>query len=94
MRILRVAAVLACVVGFSVPPALATDYDACNETFYDYTDEPCGGGHQHTAGKREETSLELSRHRHRYLEVQLKQLQQTVTKLSDEIEQLKKAVAK
>ena len=79
MRAVCAALVVASVVGFGVIPARGTDYDACNEQFYDSSQEPCGGGHQHTAGKRDETGLELSRHRHRYLEDQIKQLQQQVT---------------
>jgi len=94
MRALCAALVVASMVVFGAAITHASDYDACNETFYDPTDEPCGGGHQHNAGQRDENSLELSRHRHRYLEQQVKQLQQTVAKLTSDVEQLKKAAAK
>ena len=89
MRTLHAALVVASVIALGAAAARAAEYDACNETFYDSSDEPCGGGHQHNPGQRDENSLELSRHRHRYLEVQIKQLQQTVTKLSQDVEQLK-----
>jgi len=94
MRTVCAALVVASVVTFGPMVARGSDYDACNETFYDPTQEPCGGGHQHTGGKRDENALELSRHRHRYLEEQIKTLQEKVTKLSDDVEQLKKAAAK
>lgn len=94
MRAMCAALVVASVIGFGAAVARGTDYDACNETFYDSTQEPCGGGHQHTAGKRDETGLDLSRHRHRYLEVQIKELQDKVAKLSDAVDQLKKTAAK
>jgi hypothetical protein len=93
MRSLHAALIIASVVAFSPAASGAADYDACDETFYDSTEEPCGGGHQHTAGKRVESSLELSRHRHRHLEVQIHELEKTVAKLSDAVEQLKKAAA-
>ena len=74
--------------------AQTQEYDGCNEQGYDSVDEPCGGGHQHSAGKRDENSLERSRHRHRYLETQIDKLKEQVAALSKEVEQLKKAGAK
>jgi len=72
----------------------AQEYDGCNEQFYDSAEEPCGGGHQHAGGKRDEVSLERSRHRHRYLEDQIRELSKKVAALASEVEQLKKAGAK
>jgi hypothetical protein len=82
------------VIGLSGGWAAAQEYDGCNEQFYDSVEEECGGGHQHNSGKRDEVSLERSRHRHRYLEDQIKQLTQKVSALSAEVDQLKKAAAK
>lgn len=66
-------------------------YDSCQEQFYDPIDEPCGGGHQHVQGKRDEGSLDLSRHRHRYLEERIRKLNQKVDELAKEVAELKKA---
>jgi len=84
---------LAALVALAPAATRAQDYDGCNEQFYDSNEEPCGGGHQHSAGKRDETSLERSRHRHRYLEDQIHELNKKVAALSTEVEQLKKAPA-
>ena len=96
MRVSGAAAVLACVLGLSGAVAFAgeQEYDGCKEQAYDSTLEPCGGGHQHASGKRDEVSLERSQHRHRYIEDQIKQLNDKVSKLESEVEQLKKAGAK
>jgi hypothetical protein len=66
-------------------------YDSCQEQLYDPIDEPCGGGHQHVPGKRDEASLDLSRHRHRYLEERIRKLNEKVDKLAKEVAELKKA---
>lgn len=96
MRALCAAALLAVVVGLTpaVVGGTEPEYDGCLEQGYDSTDEPCGGGHQHSKGKRDERSIELARHRHRYLEEQIKQLNNKLAALSTEVEQLKKATAK
>ena len=101
MRTLYTALIVAFVIGWAPRPSLAQapggqaqEYDGCNEQFYDPVDEPCGGGHQHNPGKRDEGSLERARHRHRYLEDQIKQLNQKVAALTTKVEQLEKAGAK
>ena len=94
MRALYGALAVAAVLVLTPLGAQTQEYDGCNEQGYDSTDEPCGGGHQHTAGKRDENSLERARHRHRYLESQIDKLKEQVAALSKEVEQLKKAGAK
>lgn len=90
MRTLCVGLTVLCVMGWAPLAATGAEYDGCNEQAYDSTEEPCGGGHQHTAGPRDENSLERARHRHRYLEEQIKQLTAKVDALSSEVAQLKK----
>lgn len=94
MRALYGALAIATVLALTPVRAHTEDYDGCNEQFYDPTDEPCGGGHQHAAGKRDEVSLDRARHRHRYLESQIDKLKEQVAALSKEVEQLKKASPK
>ncbi len=94
MRVLYAAFAVAALVALTPTGAHTQDYDGCNEQFYDSVDEPCGGGHQHTGGKRDETSIDRARHRHRYLGAQLDSLKAQVVALSKEVEQLKKAGAK
>jgi predicted RNase H-like nuclease (RuvC/YqgF family) len=94
MRAFYGALAVAAVLALTPVRAYTQEYDGCNEQGYDSADEPCGGGHQHTAGKRDENSLERSRHRHRYLESQIDKLKQQVAALSKEVEQLKKAGTK
>ncbi len=94
MRALYGALAVAAVLVLTPLGAQTQEYDGCNEQGYDSTDEPCGGGHQHSAGKRDENSLERARHRHRYLESQIDKLKEQVAALSKEVEQLKKAGAK
>ena len=94
MRALYGAVAVATVLTFTPVGGLTQEYDGCNEQAYDSADEPCGGGHQHTAGKRDENSIERARHRHRYLESQIDKLKEQVAALSKEVEQLKKAGAK
>ena len=93
MRAFAVALGMALVIG-GAEVVRGQDYDGCSEQFYDSKDEPCGGGHQHTAGKRDESSLDRARHRHRYLEDKMQQLKAQVDKLTAELEQHKKAEAK
>ena len=85
---------MAALVALAPAATWAQEYDGCNEQFYDSNEEPCGGGHQHAGGKRDEVSLERSRHRHRYLEDQIRELNKKVVALASEVEQLKKAGAK
>ncbi len=94
MRTLCAGLMMASLIWLAPMVARGQEYDGCGEQFYDSVDEPCGGGHQHVAGKRDEVSLERSRHRHRYLEDQIRQLTQKVTALAAEVDQLKKAGAK
>ena len=94
MRALHGALAITAVLVLTPLSARTQEYDGCNEQGYDSADEPCGGGHQHNAGKRDENSLERSRHRHRYLESQIDKLREQVAALSKEVEQLKKASAK
>ena len=94
MRALCAVLLVASVIGFGAAVARGEEYDGCNEQFYDSNLEPCGGGHQHASGKRDEISLERSRHRHRYLEDQIKELQGKVAALTHEVEELKKGAAK
>lgn len=94
MRTLCIGLIALCLAGWAPLRALGQEYDGCNEQGYDSTDEPCGGGHQHTGGARDENSLERARHRHRYLEDQLKKLTAKVDALSAEVAQLKKPAAK
>jgi hypothetical protein len=76
------------------PAVIAQDYDGCNEQFYDSVDEPCGGGHQHAGGKRDEQSLDRARHRHRYLEAQIDELKTKLAALTKEVKALKKPAAR
>jgi hypothetical protein len=94
MRALYGALAVAAVLALTPVGGMTQEYDGCNEQAYDSTDEPCGGGHQHSAGKRDESSLDRARHRHRYLEAQVDKLREQVAALSKEVEQLKKASAK
>ena len=94
MRALYGALAVIAVVALTPLGAHTQEYDGCNEQGYDSVDEPCGGGHQHTSGKRDENSLDRARHRHRYLETQIDKLKQQVAALSKDVEQLKKAGAK
>jgi predicted RNase H-like nuclease (RuvC/YqgF family) len=94
MRALYGALAVAAVVVLTPLGAQTQEYDGCNEQGYDSVDEPCGGGHQHSAGKRDENSIERARHRHRYLESQIDKLKEQVAALSKEVEQLKKAGSK
>lgn len=103
MRKLCIALTVASIVGLATTTTWAEEgmkaqeagtYDSCQEQLYDPVDEPCGGGHQHIPGKRDEASLDLSRHRHRYLEERIRQLNEKVDKLVEEVAQLKKAQAK
>ena len=94
MRALYGALAVAAVLVLTPVGARTQEYDGCNEQGYDSVDEPCGGGHQHSAGKRDENSLERARHRHRYLESQIDKLKEQVAALSKEVEQLKKAGTK
>jgi molecular chaperone GrpE (heat shock protein) len=94
MRVLYGALAVAVVLTLAPVSGTSQEYDGCNEQGYDSADEPCGGGHQHTAGKRDENSLDRARHRHRYLETQIDKLKEQVASLSKEVEQLKKASAK
>jgi hypothetical protein len=73
----------------SIPRAQEREYDGCNETFYDSSEEPCGGGHQHAGGKRDDTSLDRARHRHRFLEGEIAELKAKLATLSREVEQLR-----
>ena len=94
MRALYGAFAVAAVLALTPVAGTTQEYDGCNEQGYDSADEPCGGGHQHTAGKRDENSLDRARHRHRYLETQIAKLKEQVAALSKDVEQLKKANAK
>jgi hypothetical protein len=94
MRALYGALAVMAVVALTPLGAHTQEYDGCNEQGYDSVDEPCGGGHQHTGGKRDENSLDRARHRHRYLESQIDKLKEQVAALSKDVEQLKKAGAK
>jgi len=94
MRTLYGALAVATVLALTPVNGTGQEYDGCNEQGYDSADEPCGGGHQHTAGKRDENSLDRARHRHRYLETQIDKLKEQVAALSKDVEQLKKASAK
>jgi hypothetical protein len=94
MRVWCAALAMVLLVGLVPPAVYAQEYDGCNEQLYDSKDEACGGGHQHIGGKRDEVSLERSRHRHRYLEEQIRQLNEKVAGLAAEVEQLKKARTK
>ena len=82
------------VVALAPLTASSQDYDGCQELFYDAPEDACGGGHQHAKGKREESALEQSRHRHRYIEAQIAKLQKQVEALQGEIAQLKRPAAK
>ena len=96
MRVLCVVLLAASLAAFvpKIARSENVEYDGCNEQFYDSSEEPCGGGHQHQGGKRDEVSLERSRHRHRYLEEQIKELSQKVDRLTGEVAELEKAGAK
>lgn len=94
MRTFVAAMMMVCLIGWGPVTAVAQEYDGCSEQGYDSVDEPCGGGHQHTAGKRDENSLERSRHRHRYLEEEIRKLSAKVDALTAEVAQLKKPAAK
>jgi hypothetical protein len=94
MRALSGALAVAAVLALTPVRGTTQEYDGCNEQAYDSVDEPCGGGHQHSAGKRDENSLERARHRHRYLETQVDKLKEQVAALSKEVDQLKRASAK
>lgn len=94
MRALYGALAVAALLALTPTGGLTQEYDGCNEQGYDSADEPCGGGHQHTAGKRDENSLDRARHRHRYLEAQIDKLKEQVAALGKEVEALKKAGAK
>ena len=100
MRTLCIALAVSFVVGVASTATWAAEgakangagtYDSCQEQLYDPVDEPCGGGHQHVPGKRDEAGLDLSRHRHRYLEEQIRKLDEKVKKLTEEVAALKKA---
>ena len=94
MRVLCGALTIAAVLALTPVGGRTQEYDGCNEQGYDSADEPCGGGHQHTSGKRDENSLDRARHRHRYLESQIDKLKEQVAALTKDVEQLKKASAK
>jgi len=94
MRKLCAVLIVLCMIGWAPVAALSDEYDGCTEQGYDSSEEPCGGGHQHTAGARDENSLERSRHRHRYLEDQIQKLSKKVDALSAEVAALKKPAAK
>jgi peptidoglycan hydrolase CwlO-like protein len=88
--------VLLAAAGITIGPVVASAqqlYNACEETSYDSPVEPCGGGHQQDTVKRDEASLELSRHRHRYLEDKLKKLEASVDKLQAEVDALNRKAA-
>ena len=94
MRTLCAGLIVLFVIGWAPVMARGEEYDGCTEQGYDSTSEPCGGGHQHTDGARDENSLDRARHRHRYLEDQIRQLTAKVDALSAEVAQLKKPAAK